>query len=311
MWKGRGALLTVVLTVIGLLIAGLATYFGWKALSPPKRQLTVTALPSAPLLPEAAATLAGLRVTVGDEPIGQPHLVTISISNTGRHDVSNAQYNGDVPIRIDLQARVVRVLQTTVKPQRGTEPPVVADDQQLRIGPGLLSRDQTLQLQVLVDGEPAPGDLSTVTAHDLTDVDVSFRSASTAATAFRMRKLVLVSGVLSVAAATSALTAAAFTFQLGTGGSVRVAPDHAQPGDTAVISGDGYGAFALIEATLNDDDYSEDNFELGDAQADADGGFTIPVTLPRGINIGQTSISVAITTRDGTEYETVDFAVTN
>lgn len=170
--------LTTAIALAGLAVAVLATVYGRRALLPPKRQLNVyPGSPPAPLL--ATPSLVDpneLKVTYQGAVLVAPHVVSIALVNTGRHDITSTSFDSGRPIRVDLGAAVVKVLKTTTRPPRGTDPTCSSSGTELVIDPSLFSVGQEFLVQVLTSGQSHTGNLEGHVKHDLTDVRLSYRN---------------------------------------------------------------------------------------------------------------------------------------
>jgi hypothetical protein len=160
---------TLVATSLGAVGTLVAVYVGGRALYPAKRALAITVFPAAPLLSAPNVTEAGVRVIRNGQELADPHISTVTVVNTGRHDVTDDTFHDRMPIVVDLGARVVDVVHVTSKPERLTTMPCRADGSTVRLGPGLLSTDQELLVQVLTEGAPARNGVR----HELIDVRVT------------------------------------------------------------------------------------------------------------------------------------------
>ena len=169
---------TLLFTGLGLIMASVAAWFAWRQLLPPKRELVLSTLPPVSFLVRTPVVL-GLEVSRNGEPIEMPFISIVTVENTGSHDITGESFDMGEPIRIELGADVVEVLEVSAEPTRGTQFPVSHAGSQIALGPGLLSRHQKLVIQLLTSGEPSDRALPSRVTHDLIDVDVAFRDAST------------------------------------------------------------------------------------------------------------------------------------
>ena len=288
----------VIVGVVALLVT---LWLGYRALLPPKRELLLTAVPPAPLLAEASAGLSDLRVALAGQLVSDPYVATLSIANTGRFDISEASFDGQRPLVISLGADPVAVLRVSSSPSRGTDIPVVLDGQEVQIGPGLISRRQQVDIQVLTSGRPTLDALESATRHDLVDVDVDFKRRLDPD-----RRAALVGAMTGLVATLVAGGVLATVFdRFFDDGEVTLSPASGRPGTVATFKGKGFDKFAVIRAKL---DSAGGTIAAG--QADADGRFTISGRIPTSVPRGALDITVKAISSGGTDYNYLTFYVT-
>jgi hypothetical protein len=163
-WAGAGAL--------AAFVGAVAVVWVTFVVGLPRRRLYYGIRSAAPLLTappgmrsdlelrHRAAPLAG--AADGDpgpggwQVLADPRVLTIDLVSRGRRDIPSDAYDGGQPLRLDVGARIVRVLRTASSPAAEAAPPVAAGGTSLEIGPGLIRRRQEITLTVLTDGgEPA------------------------------------------------------------------------------------------------------------------------------------------------------------
>ncbi|MFE7114121.1 hypothetical protein ACFU99_01685 [Streptomyces sp. NPDC057654] len=110
-----------------------------------------------------------LHIRLGERELHNPRLVNLRLENTGRRDISSAQFDQDEPLRIVLGLPVVELV------SMAAEPPAAVglifdglDDHGMSICPGRLGAGEAITYTLLVDGDPSFCRL----AHALIDVNV-------------------------------------------------------------------------------------------------------------------------------------------
>lgn len=145
-------IVTVAVAVFALLVGLAGAVYQRRSVLPPKRRLTITAQRPTPLLSNESP-VKGLSVRYNDTIIKTPHVVTLTIENTGKHDLSSAQFDQDRPVLIDLSAQIIKVLDIYKGPD-GAGPKWTEHGSKIEIGPDLIRRGQRLEMQILTDGRP-------------------------------------------------------------------------------------------------------------------------------------------------------------
>jgi len=146
---------TLTTAVLAVLLTALTAYYQRRSLWPPNRRLTVTWQRPVALLARTNSKVEGIRVAVNDIPVADPHVVRISVANTGKHDITSTIFDQHRPIQLKFGVPVVRIVD--VVSTGGPMPVYEARGAQVRLGPDLLVRSQVIDLQVLTDGRPQLG----------------------------------------------------------------------------------------------------------------------------------------------------------
>ncbi|MFD8666228.1 hypothetical protein ACFV1U_12585 [Streptomyces microflavus] len=110
-----------------------------------------------------------LHIRLGERELHNPRLVSLRLENTGRRDISSAQFDQGEPLRIILGLPVVELVSMAAEPPAalGLIPGDV-DDNGISIRPGRLGAGEAITYTLLVDGDPSFYRL----AHALIDVKV-------------------------------------------------------------------------------------------------------------------------------------------
>jgi len=120
-----------------------------------KRSLTYSLMSDTALLSEGARAKAGpdLRVTLGEDVLDDPHVVSLRIEYKGRHDIRSADFEGSEPLMLDVGAPILKQLNQEdvldIIPSISFDPGAQA----MRIGPGLIKRGQLISIDLLTDGQ--------------------------------------------------------------------------------------------------------------------------------------------------------------
>ncbi|EFG04691.1 hypothetical protein [Streptomyces clavuligerus] len=153
-------LATVAVGVVAAVVARRASFA--------KRRLTHDLAPPARLLPPGSGDR--LVVTCDGSALRDPHIAEVHLANTGRRDIASGLFDGARPIRFELNAPVVEILDTHWEGATHARPTVTADGSALLLQPTLLPRGLEMTVRALVDGRPS------LTIHaELLDVDVRRR----------------------------------------------------------------------------------------------------------------------------------------
>ncbi|MFG2339573.1 hypothetical protein [Streptomyces yangpuensis] len=110
-------------------------------------------MPTATPLLNAADNVSGsLVVNHGTTALTNPHVVEVQLINKGRRGISSSQFDAGQPIRLDVGAPIVELLQVTSEPSSLHLPTTAIDGCALKVGPSLIAKGQTLTFALLVDG---------------------------------------------------------------------------------------------------------------------------------------------------------------
>ncbi|MFB9444212.1 hypothetical protein Dvina_26490 [Dactylosporangium vinaceum] len=333
-------LTTLVIALLALAVGALGVWYARRALFPPKRRLAFYSLPPAPLLSGDAASAAGISVSHERQVLNDPHLVTISVENTGRHDVSSAQFDGGRPITIDLDSPIKAILKVSTTPHGGTYRHSVSG-RSLSIGPDLLKVGSLLTVQALTEGRPAIEKLEDRATGHLLDVDLEFKDQHPANREFN--RLARVWTLVGAVAGIASLIFVILTYVYAvSGASVSLSPDNGPAGTRVILSGGRAEKFAIVSAWIPEDSIAgslldvhspgsdtsprasgssgapsmEDTtdtrpkvFSLGQTQADEHGDFQLAFVVPQGLLKGPVEIDVSLRASGSTSYKYLVFHV--
>jgi hypothetical protein len=142
------AAVSVVATLVG---AASAAYVAYMAAFP-KRRLTYEVAHAVALFHGSDSTHNDIEVRHSGSVLNDSHLVDLVFRSRGRRDIASSSFNAGEPIRIKANRRVVAILVKHSQPASTTVPAVVVDNGAVLLGPGLITRRQTIRLTLLVDG---------------------------------------------------------------------------------------------------------------------------------------------------------------
>ncbi|MYT12564.1 hypothetical protein YWIDRAFT_01834 [Streptomyces sp. SceaMP-e96] len=110
-----------------------------------------------------------LHIRLGERELHNPRLVSLRLENTGRRDISSAQFDQGNPLRIVLGLPVVELVSMAAEPPSALGlSPGGLEDHGMSIRPGRLGAGEAITYTLLVDGDPSFYRLT----HALIDVTV-------------------------------------------------------------------------------------------------------------------------------------------
>jgi hypothetical protein len=118
------------------------------------RALTYSLISDTALLSEDAREKAGpdMRITLGDDVLDNPHVVSIRIEYKGKRDIRSSDFEGRMPLIMEVNAPILKRLNAgadaDVMPGMLVEPGAMA----VTIGPGLIKRGQVISIDLLTAG---------------------------------------------------------------------------------------------------------------------------------------------------------------
>jgi hypothetical protein len=143
---------TIFSLITAMVIAFMALLAFWRPAPFTRLRMVYKLEASAPLIHEAAPLSSKLTVNYERKPIARPHIVHISVTNIGKRDVPSTAFDQQLPLRIDLDAEIVAILDATPRPSTVSKPEASARGTELSIGPSLIPNHVTLDFLLLVDG---------------------------------------------------------------------------------------------------------------------------------------------------------------
>jgi hypothetical protein len=183
-WYASGAFWTPAGTVAGLLIGAVGVWVTFTVGSL-RRRLYYGMRAAAPLLSAPDGMRSKLELRYDGAALAEPQVLTVQLLSRGRKDIPSDAFNDGKPLRLDVGAPIVEILQISSYPETLSAPSVTASGTALEIGPSLIGRRHEIIITVLTDG----GTPSLNCRSPLIDVQVRKRDdevATVAATALGM-----------------------------------------------------------------------------------------------------------------------------
>ena len=130
-WTGAGA----VIAALAIIVAILLWFVG-----PPQR-LLVYSFSDTPLLTDDALAHANteLKVTLDDQILTDPHIVSIFIESRSRRDIRTADFENGRPLAFDLGTPILKLLHYETGGSAMPQVEVGIDQGSATIGPGLIN----------------------------------------------------------------------------------------------------------------------------------------------------------------------------
>jgi hypothetical protein len=141
--------------VVGGLVVAAAGVWATLTVGFPRRRLYYRMQAVAPLMIAPQGMRSELELRHHGKLLADPCALTIELASRGRKDIPNEAFNDHQPLRLDVGAPVVEILQITSEPAVLPTPKVAANSTSVNIGPSLIGRRHTITITVLTDGYPA------------------------------------------------------------------------------------------------------------------------------------------------------------
>ncbi len=118
------------------------------------RALTYSLISDTALLSTDAREKAGpgMRITLGEDVLDDPHVVSLRIEYKARRDIRGADYEGRKPLIVDVGAPILKWLNPGTDADEMPGLYVEPGTHAVRIGPGLIRRGQVISVDLLTDG---------------------------------------------------------------------------------------------------------------------------------------------------------------
>ncbi|MFE5663388.1 hypothetical protein ACFQ7W_05595 [Streptomyces niveus] len=157
-WYESGSFWQFAITIVVAVSLGALGAFATMRASNPKRRIVYRTLANTSLFVASHSQTGALAVTHGTTPVSRPRVIELELKNSGRRDITLAQFHDGESIKYDLGAEVVAVLGASTSPVGSMAPTVETEPAvpgSLNIRPFLLMRKQVVRISVLVDGAEA------------------------------------------------------------------------------------------------------------------------------------------------------------
>jgi hypothetical protein len=110
---------------------------------------------SVPIIPKVPAEAKKLlQVTYRDLPVHNPHLLTVSLGNSGPVDIASDHFDAGKPLIVRLNCKMYGIISTT-HPQ-ATVSTALGSEGILSLEPILLKRGEKWTVEAVVSGVPKP-----------------------------------------------------------------------------------------------------------------------------------------------------------
>jgi hypothetical protein len=146
----------IVLPAAGILVALLVGILGaWVAYAVgfPQRRLFYGLPVVTPLLATQQGVAGDVELRHRGTVLSHPYVLEVQLIARGRKDIPSSSFDSGKPIRIDVGARIVEVLQSTSVPDSIAPPRLVTDGTEIKVGPSLIGKRQKISIALLADGE--------------------------------------------------------------------------------------------------------------------------------------------------------------
>lgn len=144
-WAALGVGVAVVVGIVTLVM----TYRFGK----PSRRLYIGMRTSVPLLAAPPDARSDLELLYRKEKLKDPYLIELQITSRGRKDIPSSAFDSGEPVHLSLAASIIEILRTNVNPESLPIPTVELGEREVRVGPSLFKKRQTLVITILTDGQ--------------------------------------------------------------------------------------------------------------------------------------------------------------
>ncbi|MGW3422608.1 hypothetical protein [Streptomyces phaeochromogenes] len=190
----------IIALVCTLILGTIGIYYAREAILPPKRQLSYRMLSRAPLINQGSISSGQIIVTHNGVVLQNPHVLVVSLTNTGRHEVASDYFDQGRPLTFELSTPVIDLTSMTGRTLKILRP----EGTVIPFGPELIKRRQVVTFTALTEGEPR------LAVHDYI-IDTKVIDGSTRAVQRRRVLMGLVGAAFLIAA--TAVTIAVFVLQ--------------------------------------------------------------------------------------------------
>ena len=150
-WYASGTFWTAAGVVVAVLV-GIATVLVAYIVGFPRRRLLYGMPVTAAMLAAPDGVRSDLELRHKGTVLTAPRVLEVRLVSRGRKDIPSSAYDGGKPLRLDVGARIVEVLQVTSEPSSIPAPKMTVDGTSLTIGPSLIGKRQKIAFTLLTDG---------------------------------------------------------------------------------------------------------------------------------------------------------------
>src|ERR1700734_1011717 len=106
------ALTTVASIILAMIVAFMAMLAFWRPAPFTRLRMVYKLEAFAPLIHESVSPSPDPKLIVNYEKqsVSDPYIMHVSLSNTGKRDIKSSAFDQQVPLRIDLGAKIVAIL---------------------------------------------------------------------------------------------------------------------------------------------------------------------------------------------------------
>lgn len=254
-WYSSGTFWAIAAVAVALLVGIVGSWVVWRAANPRRR--LVYAMPSVSRLVNKSRIVGSLEVRRNGTVLSDPYLVTVTLANHGRFDISKGAFE-NTPLRFDLDTTILEVLDVSTEPPGLKAPDTAWTGATLLVGPDKIGKGQRVTFALLVDGDKPK--LSRLD-NPLIDVELRQDREGDVARARQWRAATLTAGIVAVGA-----IAGAALFKVVPTIPTTPTASFIKPLDTTKVSGtvpvqirltnpppEGQGAIWLVLEPLSDD----------------------------------------------------------
>ena len=257
-------IVTTTATVVGVVVAVVAAYWGFRATRPPKR---------------------ALHVSLDLPRRGDLRACSLTIHNRGVFDIGPDSFVGGSPVAVSFDVKAKKLLTLTCVPDRGVNPQItINSDGQVVLEPCLLQAGESIIVGLEMESNPPTRQMRIANA--LRDTRIELKPAGLTA----KRYVWVVSGV----AFGLILAAIALAWSLGLlGEHYWIAPDPARPNSPVQVCGSGVESFSAVRVYWDEDRTVSDG-EFATGQADRNGWFCANGVVPELATPGNHTIEIRV-----------------
>jgi len=275
-------ILGLILTSIAVALTAMQVKLAFQQLNPAPRELSISH-----------------RVLDGDGG----RLTSVAVTNTGRHDIADAQFNNAAPIRLTFGAELLEIRQRSLSSGRSV-PLVEILDGDLALQPSLIAVGERIEVEVKSAGPTgvAPPKIG----HELIGVRVRTLGAKAVRQVnIRRASLRLVSS--SIAAGLGLALVVWLAASFFSPPNFWITPSPVEVGSNASVCAQGLTPFDIVQ--VETEVWPEPPLILGSDQVDKSGSVCVTIFLPGDFEQGNSLLTVAVIQADGYSYYSMTISV--
>ena len=118
-----------------------------------RRLLTYRLIDSKPLAHPYPRSLNGHKPRHAAQTTSESAIVTITVANRSRRDIPSRAFDQQRPLRLDIDAEVLKIVDITSSPRGLTVPRLEADGTAVALGPSLIKTRQTITFSAVISSD--------------------------------------------------------------------------------------------------------------------------------------------------------------